>query len=398
MVTRRDSLSAFWNAFLLWVGKVHAQDVINTSEICYPPQFQTAASLLQTKAQKAELSVKRQNMVVPTGGVVGSEHIPTHLTHMLYGAESTVALGFETHVHRSHNMSIAPDIVFSHLLKAAGTSIQQVLALIFNSGNGAHGEKYVQQSFVYSAGSSTFADTKAKIQNGMLNWLTPPSAGAFRIGAIRSPCDYLLSMWAFQSNLRTRSSHGVGQHQCLQDQVGHESAEQYYGREGMDSEELKQVFRRWVRVTAGKRLHYLTYRFYLAAHIDPINSQLPDWDDGQVTGCPDKVGATKEEQIVNALQHLDLNQRYDCLIHTESVVDDMRSCLSRYVMLISDSRIQAEISGKIDHALNSQSTLKLNAGHHGLCREYFDSDTNAFVWERESPLALRMGYTQCCYE
>lgn len=91
---------------------------------------------------------------------------------------------------------------------------------------------------------------------------------------------------------------------------------------------------------------------------------------------------------------MDLTARYDCIIHTENLMADMRKCLKKYLQQVHDQSLRDALSQKIDRVLAFHHHA--NAAKHGKCAEYFDAETTSFVWERERAFASKLGYSKCC--
>eukprot|EP00929_Paragymnodinium_shiwhaense_P038437 TRINITY_DN20301_c0_g1_i1.p1 TRINITY_DN20301_c0_g1~~TRINITY_DN20301_c0_g1_i1.p1 ORF type:complete len:349 (+),score=39.32 TRINITY_DN20301_c0_g1_i1:102-1148(+) len=320
--------------------------------------------------------------------------------------KGTRRLGFETLVHDGAEKLDAPNIVFTHLLKAGGTTVDAELAKILVATDDPRG--YVRQSSVFSIDPQTLADSLGRVKKeltpaGSTGFAVYHSPDFFRIGNVRNPCDYLLSMWAFQSSPYGDSTgHGKIPHQCMAKTLslrGNSEAEpeELYGKD-MDghfsSDDDIKRFRQWVRASAGSKVHYLSYRSYLAAQVDPYTSPLPIWDDGQYLGCLGQLNATEEAHIAETLAAMDLSDRYDCLIHTETLQDDLRSCMMQYAQRVEDTQKREILVKKIAAVTDVMGTS--NRGQHGTCEQYFDSDTAAFVWAREGDFASKVGYSKCC--
>merc|ERR1712137_801232 len=182
------------------------------------------------------------------------------------------------------------------------------------------------------------------------------------------------------------------------------SAEELYGKDVASNFSTAADivrFRRWVKASAGQRLHYFSYRSYIAAHVDPfermVESGHPAWDDGQYFGCIGKVNISEEERIVDLLGSVELAAHYDCIISTENLIDDMQQCLRKYTQRVQDQRLRHELSDKIDQVLTSARwSHHVNAAKHGKCEQYFDDETAKFVWDREGAFASKVGYNKCC--
>eukprot|EP00929_Paragymnodinium_shiwhaense_P112950 TRINITY_DN81210_c0_g1_i1.p2 TRINITY_DN81210_c0_g1~~TRINITY_DN81210_c0_g1_i1.p2 ORF type:complete len:432 (+),score=109.18 TRINITY_DN81210_c0_g1_i1:69-1364(+) len=365
------------------------------------------ASLLQKKREVHD--VKRTG-VAGRGGPVfeaavldgASEMLEAHASMSLAAgselqserAQMAAKYGYEDLMMKSGGRE--PDIIFTHLLKAGGSSVQAILGDVMNVSFW-----YVAQTRIGSASSPASLDnlsTALHAQGVDVALKSPEEGGYFRIGMVRSPCDYLLSMWTFQSTgvaLKDSSGHGDFPRNCLKETVGNDYIK-LYGKDNetfFDTDADKQRFRQWVKVTAGRHMHQLSLRSFLASKLRPSPHQ--DWDDGQIESCFGRLSDQQEQTIADALATTDLNKRYDCLIHTEALEEETFACLNKFGGLIKDEHVRKDFLEKVSQSKNKKSYLK-NKSKHASCKDYYDKDTEAFVWQREKPFAQRLGYASCC--
>lgn len=142
-------------------------------------------------------------------------------------------------------------------------------------------------------------------------------------------------------------------------------------------------------------MHYLSYRSYVALHMDPkYYAQTKVFDDGQYYTCLKDHSEAEQNAIQETLMTSDLSQRYDCVIKTENVAQDMKTCMEKYAQTISHTEIREAFLQKIGKYMKF--SRKSNAVAHAQCSEYFDAETMANVWDREGPFAKKMGYDTCC--
>lgn len=304
------------------------------------------------------------------------------------------------------SFDIAPPVLFTHLLKAGGSEMQGMLGSTFKMFDGYHRQSYLMPGAESNPNETKRTDgkwgrkpipaeVKGEINDGVESLPVSPHTKYFRIGTTRNPCNYLISMWAFQS--KKYDGHGTWPRECLDRAYGNHSADLYAKSGTHDSEEDIARFREWVRVTAGpfKKMHYLTYRSYMALHSE--KREKGGWDDGQFFSCITDLSPELDEQISNKLLATDLSKRYECLIHTETMSDDYYACMKKYSEHIKDQSIKDKFWQVVERVANRQNpNLIWNKTPHGECKDYFDDATTAFVWEREGPYAKKVGYQKCC--
>jgi hypothetical protein len=308
-----------------------------------------------------------------------------------------------------------PEVLFTHLLKAGGTRIKDLLEEVFNFPS--HGALKVKQSEVGSPSSSIGKNVEEKLLANIYGEeLTGiPSkthSNFFRIGSVRSPCDYLLSMWAFQSTpnyldqvRQNDFGHGRWPRECLI-KTDPDAETNLYGQDidgNLSTAADIDRFRKWIRVSSGTRLHYTSLRSFFALHYETPDKKVKEqqWDDGQYFGCLGDINATEQERIADVLAKTNLSDRYECLIHTESLEPELHQCLIKYADLLTDHQQRATFLDKVDKVFSEKvlkQPIKRNPSVHAKCRDYFDDDTAAFVWERDGSFASRVGYKTCCAE
>lgn len=319
----------------------------------------------------------------------------------------TVPLGFENHIFQLQldrssfvqgelpDDAGAPKILFTHLLKAGGSSVINMLAsLMYETPN----NKYQYQSYKASLENSTdlvnMEDLKAEVPKGDVSQV---HSNYFKIGMARNPCDYLLSMWNFQS--KTNSPHGSGPRECLQSHYKGDVNELYRQGEGyLTSTDDLARFRKWVRASAGSWVHYLSFRSYMALHNDKKYHSTEigkSFDDGQFLACMHELPDKKQKSIKDKLMEVDLSERYDCIIHTERLGDDSKACMVKYAQTIPDEGARKAFMDRVV-AYGQGFNHKNLETPHGQCSSFFDGATAAFVWEREGVIAKKHGYDKCC--
>jgi len=343
-----------------------------------------------------------------------SEFTAATESELAAAAASTIPFGFENYnfeldmgqlrpsfarIKTDHTASkVAPQILFTHLLKAGGSSISVMMKeLMFKSPGYGHqsvkGDLETQFEENGPGRAKNYDDLKYEKPEMSLRM----HSQYFRIGMIRSPCDYLVSIWNFQSSpYGNETGHGRWPRECLQKYYKGDISELYADKNKQMTVEQKDRFQKWVREVGAKNLHYLTYRSYVALHMDPkyyVKSKV--FDDGQYYTCLRDHSEAEQKAIQETLMTSDFSQRYDCLIKTESVAQDMQICMKKYAQTITHPEIRETFLQKIEN-YGKGFERHSNAKAHAQCSEYFDDETTAYVWDREGPFAKKMGYDTCC--
>lgn len=316
----------------------------------------------------------------------------------LYDTGAAAVRASTEHLFRMGRTGV-PDVIFTHLLKAGGSTVEQVLHNFFgiNTSGKAWSTTYVHQSRIFAMAPDVDR-ARAELEEVPSGFEGTMYKDLFRIGLVRSPCNYLLSMWAFHSTVQddNRYGHAWWAKNCFVETHPGEDVRKYYAQNVSQipaTDDDKARFRSWVRASAGTRLHYLSYRSYIAAHHDPTAFKNDTaWDDGQFKACLGSLPQADEERIADALLKFDLHARYDCLLRTEALEKDLYQCLEKYIATIADPSTQTMLRQRF----NSTVVGRENPTPKAACSEYFDNETTAFVWELEGTFAKKAGYTTCC--
>jgi len=110
------------------------------------------------------------------------------------------------------------------------------------------------------------------------------------------------------------------------------------------------------------------------------------------------VSAAEQQRIANVLNNLnlsELSERYDCIIHTESLEEDAWVCVEKYCGEVKDDAHRESCFARAQ-SKKSERKHHVNPSPHAACKEYFDAETENIVWQSEGPLAETLGYNTCC--
>lgn len=228
----------------------------------------------------------------------------------------------------------------------------------------------------------------------------------FKIGMTRSPCDYILSLWLFQGSSFGQRNHAI-QHECLKKKLGYQKERHMYAKNvdkpNPTKEELDR-FKKWVFLSAGRRIHYLGYRQYIALYRNwAQNERRGEHDENfhwprslLFAHCLNNLTDAEEEDAFDSLATFNISERYDCIVRTEHNNEDVRKCLRQYAAEQHNPELRSKMWGDICRSTQNpiQATSRKRGG---ACCDFYDAGLEEFVWQLEGPLARRFGYTSCCF-
>ncbi|CAK9039614.1 unnamed protein product, partial [Durusdinium trenchii] len=208
---------------------------------------------------------------------------------------------------------------------------------------------------------------------------------SFVVGSVRNPCESYLSLWAFQSDPM--------RHAGLMYDLRRKSPKDYLRLVGLDaasnftSQQDVQRFRDWIRFLAhgSVKIGLLSGRFY-----GKYISRDPKLNIRDNAMLVKEVDPTEAQEMVKALQQMDVDQLVNCWLHTETMDEDLRRCLDRF----SAERGAARGAVKLDQLEATDGSH--GESHHGRCEVFFDAETEALVRELDGPLFTKFGYQTCC--
>jgi hypothetical protein len=276
--------------------------------------------------------------------------------------------------------------VMMHTLKAGGTSVEKLLNKVGyrqpsnnslyqkgriggyvyfeqNEDDSKHNATAVANSnrLWYNAYMSRWKDGKDAYFSAL------PRDEFFKIGMVREPCDYMVSIWAYSAQGR----HGFLTGRC----AGSESKNNF--TQFLHESILPFPF------------GWLSYRVALqlgAAGREKIGAQT----------CPSQASAQTisriEALIANNNNNVNaITKAADCWVRTENMRSDLHRCLQLYVKMRNGAT-----SMTMDNFPLQQPAHQFNRGKHKPCSEHYSNRDASAVWQREGKLAQQFGYSGCC--
>lgn len=197
------------------------------------------------------------------------------------------------------------------------------------------------------------------------------------IGSLRNPCDYYVSMWAynsccggFVSRYSSRLRKFLGNRTHKDDKFG--------------AEEDVNNFRRWVRELSDDTYNYETIRMWVNYYAEAPH---PYYDCRRRKLCVDDPEI--EYNMTRDMHSESMASLANCWVMTDNLVDDLRACLEQY---------QAETNNAVNFTRYDElvaNTAK-NPSMHQHCAHYYDEDTAQFVKERDLLLVKAFDFKTCC--
>lgn len=253
----------------------------------------------------------------------------------------------DAHFQTSAEEKTTRPVFFTHLLKAGGSHVNVLFHKVFGHGERFHGD----------ADSAVYARDTATHENDY-----------FRIGITRSPCDYMLSVWAFQQECP--DCH-IGQFECA-------PSGQVLGAGSV------QDFRKWV-IEQGSLQSFRVWQTSVDEPTSCNNCQM---------ACFNKQDISLRHTIRKYFKHHDISARYDCLLHTENLNDEFAACINKYISE-QPRNTRFKLSQRLHSALHSAKGIVNKGPALADKHKYFDNKTRDLIWKREKDLAHWGGYTSC---
>ena len=259
----------------------------------------------------------------------------------------------------------ALQLAYKHMSKCGGSYL---VSLLVNMTRGMHG--LLNKEFF----DEEHAVTPAR------------RAGTFIIASMRNPCDYYVSLWAFQSQKRwstvQNAAHGgtLWQPEATTCDRGRKCPLQ---PESANSDPDK--FEAWVNLTMHTRPGHgiLTYRFY--DQLVEQRDSLRCWADNLLE-CADSFDDTA---VSSGMASFDPDANVDCWVRNEMFDDDVKRCLVEYeqrsgVMLnwvAFDTRVPV-----------------MNKAGHAPCKHFFAAKPGleSRIMHADRELAHAFHYSSCC--
>ena len=212
-------------------------------------------------------------------------------------------------------------------------------------------------------------------------------AGSFIIGSIRNPCDYYVSLWAFQSQktwaIVQNAAHGgtLWQPEATTCDRGRKCPLQ---PESANSDPDK--FEAWVNLTMRKQpgVHgVLTHRFY--DQLVEQRDSLQCWADNLLE-CAD---AYNETAVSSGMASFDPDANVDCWVRTEMFDDDVKRCLVEY---------EQRSGAMLNWVAFDKRVPDMNKAGHAPCKDFFAAKPGleSKIMHADRELAQAFHYPSCC--
>lgn len=210
-------------------------------------------------------------------------------------------------------------------------------------------------------------------------------ARPFVIGSMRNPCDYYVSLWAYNSH--DALAGGAG----LMSKVSPELRPLLGlgNNSNFSSADDVQRFRRWLRALASPRFNLLSTRFWIG-YFSPTPKKYQDCRTHK--DCVKDIGL--QLAIARDLEPTLKPTGVDCWVFTESAQTDLRVCLDRYLRERNVTQVDwTYFDKKIARPGNLQ-----HRSVHMPCAHYYDQDSVEFVRKMDRSLIDAFGFQSCCTE
>jgi hypothetical protein len=189
----------------------------------------------------------------------------------------------------------------------------------------------------------------------------------FLIASTRNPCDYYVSLWAYQH----RKPFAAAQNK----QFG-------FFDFGGHSKTNATKFRSWLSWVQGPRFSVMSTRFWetLIAEKDGLSC----WKDS-LGSCSKHLD---DAAVDRDFRKKGFKDAVDCWVYVETFTRDLRYCLHKY----------EQVSGvKLDwKPFDAMDEIKHNPSDHGVCEDYYTPEAEASVMRTDRRLFEAFGYTTCC--
>lgn len=205
-----------------------------------------------------------------------------------------------------------------------------------------------------------------RIENEM-DSLTPDDLSkTFVVGLMRNPFDYYVSLWSYCSG--GGAFPGPFRDALTPTEQEETLAPSRGADEMMGNPDDVMRFRKWMRVVNHEEMGLLTYRFYMS------------YVSQGSRGVKFALARTARQEVLRDSSVLDVIEHgYEvvdkiCWIHTESIVDDTRSCLEKY-------ESQSGRGSKVDWGIFEAAVVNTthNPTNHASCSTFYDQDTIEYI-------------------
>jgi hypothetical protein len=200
----------------------------------------------------------------------------------------------------------------------------------------------------------------------------------FVVAGVRNPCDYYVSLYAADSEtVHAQFSIADGGSSMFQD--GNTNATK---------------FAKWLNFVQGQHFSIMSYRFWETL-IAKRNDLTCYW--GEEFG--DCLTKFDDEVVDRDLAAFNASATADCWVHTESLMDDLESCLHRYESVTQQSlnwTIFSDFrSGKRPEVLADAQRIS-KRGNRLSCSHYYNDNSASSVLEKDRHIFRAFGYDTCC--
>lgn len=187
----------------------------------------------------------------------------------------------------------------------------------------------------------------------------------FVVGLIRNPFDWYISLWSYNSD-----GHGA-----FLDALTQKQRDEYLGngqgahRRWGDSDEDVERFRKWIRLVNHEKMGVLTYRFFFSYVSQPNRAS-----NFSLTSTA-RQEIQRNSSLLDAMEHgYQAAKKQICWVHTENIVNDVRSCLEEYELpsgrgSLVDWGSFEELAARSGH----------NPSNHASCGTFYDQSTIDYV-------------------
>lgn len=261
-------------------------------------------------------------------------------------------------LHQKGAEGYAGKLLYGHMSKAGGATILKTLKEV--------------------------VDPQYLVPHPEIYGLNNAQRSAFVIGSIRNPCDFYVSLWAFQSGGTT--DHGIMSDMAKRFPSDYKRLVGEGTQKHFTSKSDVARFRKWVKHIANKRgqVGLMTARFYkkYVQKGKHRKEDLRDKSDLASAMTTKEIAKVKKGMSAENLKKLGI-----CWVKTESLFADLKACLQEY-----EQKSNVSVSWG-----NFHQDLHLTHGStHAPCNHYYDQETSDLVRNLDSHIFDQFGYGSCC--
>jgi hypothetical protein len=193
-------------------------------------------------------------------------------------------------------------------------------------------------------------------------------SNVFVIASTRNPCDYYVSLWAYQH----RKPFAPAQNEKFG----------FFDFGGHHAHKNATKFRSWLSWVQGPRFSTMSTRFWetLISEQDGLSC----WK-GSLGTCSKHLD---DDAVDRDFREKGFKDAVDCWLYVETFTRDLRYCLHKYE-LVSGVKLNWK-------PFNVMDEMKHNPSDHGACEDYYTPEAEASVMRTDRRLFEAFGYTTCC--